>query len=1033
MKKYVQWMAVLLTAFTAQAGVFELFDQAPVKGRIRTGAELVRNEGQDGIGALKITGNGNAAQYAYSYDFEVEPGKEYGMSFAYKTSPKFTSMIVMVNFGKDKKSIDPKLTQQFRVPPTKGLWKHKQIVVKAPEGARAGEMVIRLIKVPAAEYAVIDNFRWACLAGESNFFHARKLDTIFDNWTFLGQQHFEHYLLGPDAKVVMEWKKAKAGESFLQINGDGSKMQYPFKIENITVEPQRNYRFSCWIKTNEHFKGGLKIFMFNCEDEKGKQLSQPRRSAWYTKNEWEELVFDFTTPPKAKRLNIWLNLRHLPKDAVICIDQLRFEEGSVGPEMRQSFDPAKKTMTIACPVLGDLAADNVVKTVYTITDKAGKTVKTIPDATGKPLTMSVEEFADGEYRIKAEVILKSGKKMETKPRSYGIYKNPYWKNDLGIIADSAPAPAPWKDLQLDGNTVRTWNCAYEFTPALGIAAITDRAGTQLLKKPVTVTVNGKAVEPAGKIRWTFGKARVAGTVPVKGKGWTGRLSVLADYMGFIRYGLEFDAPASIRQCSVDLALNSVEFLHRADASWSNVGAVDLTVKKEYRTKHRYHEIMFGDIDRGLVWYAPKLYPAGNDFDNYVNEASLAGDFRVNLVNAPLKLDAGKPFKFEFAVASYPFRPAGENWKRLRFRAGKYRNFDMMSSMAAMKYAGMPASRNDAKTDEQIRSLTGKMAGVHCVTLYQIPFYITDFMPEFRYFESEWTGYPARYYNLKSWKDHPNAKMRKCDPRARLWHDLYCWMMRDYLKRFKWDGFYYDCYGSDLYSRHGVSMHPTFEVRSFHERIFLTGKAANPDFFTFTHLGAQQACTSVGFSDVVLMGEQYRAECMAHDYVLDFRTLNQFRYENAVNVGPDRMFLPQYRQVGKVQSPELAAHAIALAYVHNNMLYPSFINTDVIKRCQNRLFGFGLEKAQFFPYWKKNPDGISVSDPAIAASYWKNEKGLFITLLNSVKKPVKASLKLPVKFASAKVFDPVTGEESGLPQDGALEFGAFLPKFVLVTF
>ena len=47
--------------------------------------------------------------------------------------------------------------------------------------------------------------------------------------------------------------------------------------------------------------------------------------------------------------------------------------------------------------------------------------------------------------------------------------------------------------------------------------------------------------------------------------------------------------------------------------------------------------------------------------------------------------------------------------------------------------------------------------------------------------------------------------------------------------------------------------------------------------------------------------------------------------------------------------------------------------------------------------------------------------------------MKASLKLPVKFSSAKVFDPVTGEESGLPQDGALEFGAFLPKFVIVTF
>ena len=85
-------------------------------------------------------------------------------------------------------------------------------------------MVIRFIKVPATEHIIIDNFRWAPTAGDKNFFNARKLDTIFDNWVFLGQQHFEHYILGKSAKVVMEWKKAKAGESFLQINGDGKKM-----------------------------------------------------------------------------------------------------------------------------------------------------------------------------------------------------------------------------------------------------------------------------------------------------------------------------------------------------------------------------------------------------------------------------------------------------------------------------------------------------------------------------------------------------------------------------------------------------------------------------------------------------------------------------------------------------------------------------------------------------------------------------------------------------------------------------------------
>ena len=92
---------------------------------------------------------------------------------------------------------------------------------------------------------------------------------------------------------------------------------------------------------------------------------------------------------------------------------------------------------------------------------------------------------------------------------------------------------------------------------------------------------------------------------------------------------------------------------------------------------------------------------------------------------------GTPFKLEFAICPYPTRPDGENWKKLRFRAGKkYNNFNMMSSMKAMAYCGLPASRDDKLTQTQLSNISE--GGV--LTLYQIPFYITDFMPEFRYFE-----------------------------------------------------------------------------------------------------------------------------------------------------------------------------------------------------------------------------------------------------------------------------------------------------------
>ena len=61
-KSLLAFMLALGVAASASAGVFELFDGMPVNGRLRTGAELIKNEGQDGLGALKITGNNHGAQ-----------------------------------------------------------------------------------------------------------------------------------------------------------------------------------------------------------------------------------------------------------------------------------------------------------------------------------------------------------------------------------------------------------------------------------------------------------------------------------------------------------------------------------------------------------------------------------------------------------------------------------------------------------------------------------------------------------------------------------------------------------------------------------------------------------------------------------------------------------------------------------------------------------------------------------------------------------------------------------------------------------
>ncbi|MBQ6472920.1 MAG: hypothetical protein IJJ33_13130, partial [Victivallales bacterium] len=98
----------LLTISLSAVASFELFDKSPVQGILREGAALLSSGGQDGSGALQISGAGKSAQYGYAYRWEkVEPEQQYGISFAYRPSDNFQgSAMVVVNFAKDDWKFD---------------------------------------------------------------------------------------------------------------------------------------------------------------------------------------------------------------------------------------------------------------------------------------------------------------------------------------------------------------------------------------------------------------------------------------------------------------------------------------------------------------------------------------------------------------------------------------------------------------------------------------------------------------------------------------------------------------------------------------------------------------------------------------------------------------------------------------------------------------------------------------------------------------------------------------------------------------
>ena len=156
MKKQIIFFLAFLTlsAFAA----FELFDKEPVQGFLQEGASLVHSGGQDGSGALKLTGTGKVSQYAYAYRWnKVEPGKKYGISFAYRPSPDFKgSVVVMVRFSRDNWRFEGK-PATFTVPLMKDRWYHRQVIFPVPAGMTQCEATIRLVNVPATEHLLVDN------------------------------------------------------------------------------------------------------------------------------------------------------------------------------------------------------------------------------------------------------------------------------------------------------------------------------------------------------------------------------------------------------------------------------------------------------------------------------------------------------------------------------------------------------------------------------------------------------------------------------------------------------------------------------------------------------------------------------------------------------------------------------------------------------------------------------------------------------------------------------------------------------------
>ncbi len=1024
MKKFFVAILVAFMTVTLPAvdSIIERFDSLPVQGEIGEGGVLEASTGLE-KGALKATGLNKSLQYFYSYKNSVKPGEEYSFSFNYRTTPKMSngSFLALVVFDPLRGAKAPS-SLYFKMPSSKD-WRHSQFNFTVPEGTNQARVLFRMAGVPESESVWIDHFRFGqVIDGTAKGVDLTNFETTFDDWKFDRHLVFEHFMI-KSGRVVTDWRNAKVGEAFFEAHGNDEKMQYALYIDNIRAKPKHEYIFEAWFQATDSFAyaaNGILIFFY--KDADNKAIGQSRYHIRPTKGEWKELIHSFTTPENCAFIDIGLNLRNQPASSTVRFDHIRFKQGEDKLYTRYEIDPDTQKMAVINALSGSLLAENVKEAVITIKTDAGDKIGSFPGKIGESAVIDLASFKDGVYTLESEIVFKDETSIKSETKKFGVFNKPDWLNDLGIQRPEAPAPAPWRDLKFKDGVVTTWNNAIKFNDRLQLQQIAMLNDKKIMNKPLSFEINQKSIFTNGvSATWQAQPSLVSGIYPIQGEGWTGELKLSVDYSGFIRYTLKITAqkPIVLNSGSLKTSLESVDFINRNDGTWTDIGAVDLNRQKSYATKHLYNDIMFGSLDTGLLFYIPKIYPATTtDFDSDCIVANKDGNFELNFIQAPLKLASGESHIFDFAATPYPVRPVENNWRKLRFRAGKNSNFDLVwQTSSMMKYCGSLMEQSDDKASgEYLKRATEYQM------VYQIPTYILESIPQWSYFAKKWRGQPARAYDMGDFGPLP-----KGDFRERTWTDLYIKNMVDSLKSVPWPGVYYDCFSGDIYTSNGEKYMPIFELRDFHERVYNAQRLDNPKSLTMSH------CNMVGtlmtFSNVFLTGEQQRGKFLTYKHYQDFMTLDCFRYETTTNVGPDCMLLPQYRHKENVEDPKLTAHIMGMATLHNLMIYPNFIVKEVELAIRDRQYEMGMHDAEFYGYWLPNPDGMSTSDPEVKVSYWKTPRGCFVTVFNNKKDTVEFEFKTNYLHQTAELFEPASGKVTKLEKGTKIKLEPYRPSYI----
>ena len=683
-----------------------------------------------------------------------------------------------------------------------------------------------------------------------------------------------------------------------------------------------------------------------------------------------------------------------------------------------------------------------------------------------------EKLVPGDYKLRVQFKDSTGQVVNEVVDKFLCPANEWLGNKIGM-SDAPPAPFTPLEASAGGFTCLLREFVFDRS---GLPRQITSAGADLLSTPVSlrasfagrkvtwqcgaVGLTGKsdvAAEYAGQWRGSIAPGKAVSQyvgpggasdqlkTPVLQMDWTS----LVEYDGMIKYSLTMTATAK----DVEIDRLELRFPVRGEFatlinSSASVGAIPAGEGPaiEASTANSW---WVGNEDRGLLAFC--------ESDEAWDRVDRADGFRVerngeavevvwSFIGTPVKIE--KPWTFTFGMTATPVKDT----KGLSGRPSRimYSNPWLMDTPLNYRDDGLAAAIENEGLRDKIWSnfhvlwlgsvwtqykldwrtrpsaLDFMPAGINRLKAkglspiqYFLPREVTESVPEWRFWSAEWTGNQKITWTNEVWDS------TTC---TQSWIDFIVWYMVGNMERYGFSGFYIDnavpapVINPDVpgagYLRDGVvrPTAPWFAMRQIMKRLYTAAKERgakmNEPTMIMAHMSGALPVAYLGFMDNRLDGEQFQYH-FRHKGMIpqDVISLDRWRAQLlAANVGNMPVMI-SYK-------PMRNRGFMSLLLLHDvGIWFSGSPDEKAVHDMWTLQDDFGVQDAEFLPYWKTQAIISGQTDAVKVTAYRKPDGGALLIVANLSKE--KQNITLEVDWEKLKspgqltVTDAETGEDLAL--------------------